>query len=480
MLRAKPTRIALTEDDLCYHIDSIFSRNNQLTKWHRQRTGSGNSYDGDDDEDGLFYDSDSFSVTETFYESQCDETQSQPLPSGNPQAPESTSGNQNTSTGASAGLRRPVTVRFLSPEPSPLSPNRSRSRNRNRGSVAIARNKRTQHVDAIEVPRVGGSHPRPSIPRPILSSTDWRRVRRAFPLTSPLTSLHPLPRNSLAPGRSQPTEAVLEANLAGLLSSLTVLPIRISRREGVVEQLENSRVAPLHGPYSIEQYSKAALPSDMKRTGQAKSITADRASDESGSSNSNSLTPEHKTGESLTEIASNSGDPALQHSAPEDGRKRSSRRRSGVSKALVTSDSQNEHIKHPRASARNTASRATQTDPDLAPSTQDGEDDAPHDLIDDPSDDDENNSLDETTEHENPQRHWQDLFVSAMFPEPDPPAFDATNQIRRGMQGHVSIPTSRGRGARNERGEIVHPTLVDATFFQEYVHQFLAELDRGL
>ncbi|KAL4794594.1 hypothetical protein BDV19DRAFT_184225 [Aspergillus venezuelensis] len=478
MLRAKPTRVALTEDDLCYHIDSIFARNNQLTKWHRQRTGSGNSYDGDDDEDGLFYDSDSFSVPETFYESECDETQSQPLPSGNPQEPESRSGNQNTTTGASSGHRRPVTVRFLSPEPSPLSPNRSGSRNRNRDSVAIARNKRTQHVDAIEIPRVGGSNSRPSIPRPFLSSTDWRRNRRAFPVTSPLPGLHPLPRNSLVPGPPQPTKAVLEANFAGFLPSLTVLPIRISRREGVVEQLENSRVAPLHGPHSIEQYPKAVLRSDMKRTGQAKSITADRASDESGPSNS--LTPEPETGASLTDIASNSGGPALQYPASKDGRKRSSWRRSGVSKAMVPSGNQDGHIKHPRASPRNTVSRATQTDSDLAPSTQNVEDDAPHDLIDGPLDDEENISLDETTEQENPQRHWQDLFISAMFPEPDPPAFDATNQILRGMQAHVSIPTNRGRGGRNERGEIVHPTLVDASFFQEYVHQLIAELDRAL
>ncbi|KAL4878693.1 hypothetical protein BJY04DRAFT_195427 [Aspergillus karnatakaensis] len=85
MLRSKPTCIALTEDDLRFHIDSIFSRNEQLVKWHQQRTGSGNSYDGDeDDEDGLFLESDSFSPPETLFESECDETQSQTMAGSGP------------------------------------------------------------------------------------------------------------------------------------------------------------------------------------------------------------------------------------------------------------------------------------------------------------------------------------------------------------------------------------------------------------
>ncbi|KAL4945439.1 hypothetical protein BDV06DRAFT_219272 [Aspergillus oleicola] len=471
MLRSKPTRIALTEDDLCYHIDSIFSRNEQLTKWHQQRTGSGNSYDGDDDEDGLFYDSDSFSVPETFYESECEETQSQPLTGGNPQETESRPGNRNTSTAVSSRRRRPVTVRFASPEPSPSTPTRSRNRDRNHNSVAIVRSERTEHF--IHPAHARSTHPRPIIPQSFLANTDWRRIKGAFPL-------HDLTPQSLilpSSGQSRPTEVVLQASLASLLSSITALPISISGREGAVESFENSRRAPLPGLSSMYPGTKAVFPPEMKPFRPTKSVAIARTSNESGSSEDH--TPEPTDGGCLTEKASNSGSATLQLPSPNDARKRSSRRRLSTFKETASSGNQEERSQDSRSSYYNTISRATQTSPDLAPPIQHEADDAPHDLDDHALGYRENVSLSETTEQPTDPRHWQDLFVSAMFPEPDAPEYDAMNQIRRGMQGYINVPGNRGRGARNERGQLVHPTLVDATFFQEYVHQLIAELDRA-
>ncbi|KAL2818839.1 hypothetical protein BJX63DRAFT_382930 [Aspergillus granulosus] len=81
-----------------------------------------------------------------------------------------------------------------------------------------------------------------------------------------------------------------------------------------------------------------------------------------------------------------------------------------------------------------------------------------------------------------PQQPWHDPFISAMFLEPTAPVYDPAEQARRGMRGIVSPPARRGRVARTQQGaagQLVHPAVVDATVFEEYVHQLIAELDRA-
>ncbi|KAL2854949.1 hypothetical protein BJY01DRAFT_204650 [Aspergillus pseudoustus] len=79
-----------------------------------------------------------------------------------------------------------------------------------------------------------------------------------------------------------------------------------------------------------------------------------------------------------------------------------------------------------------------------------------------------------------PQQPWQDPFISAMFPEATAPVYDPKDQARRGMRGINNPPARRGRIARTQHGmagQLVHPTMADATVFQEYVHRLIAELD---
>jgi hypothetical protein len=90
--------------------------------------------------------------------------------------------------------------------------------------------------------------------------------------------------------------------------------------------------------------------------------------------------------------------------------------------------------------------------------------------------------------------------MSAMFPEQTAPRYDPSDQARRGMVRIDNPPARRGRVARPQQGmvrcpsilyaialltacekagQLVHPTMVDATVFQEYVHQLITELDRA-
>ncbi len=224
MLRSKPTRVALTEDDLCYHIDSIFSRNDQLTEWHRQRTGSDNSYDGDDDEDGLFLDSDAFSQAETLFESECDET-------GQRMTAESSSRedlDQGHTRASVSSLRHPVSIRFATPEFSSLRPGADSDP---QPSQVILRNRRLpddsqlRSIQSVANPR--------SLPLPLqlalLSSTDWSRVRGGF-----TSQYHDRDPRVPSPRLSRPVEVVLDTSLASLLSSIIALHVRISGRESGV------------------------------------------------------------------------------------------------------------------------------------------------------------------------------------------------------------------------------------------------------
>lgn len=225
MLRSKPTSVALTEDDLCYHIESIFSRNDRLTKWHLQRTGSNNSYDGDDDEDGLFLDSDAFSQSETLFESECDETQQRMTPeSSSQEVPDQ----RHTRASVSLLCRPRASVRFASSETSALSPGADSDPQL---SQVVVRNLRPlDDPQLLSIQSVPDSH---SLPLPLqlalLSSTDWNRVRSGF--ASQYNDRDPrIP----SPRLSRPIEVVLDANLASLFSSIIALPIRIPGRESGV------------------------------------------------------------------------------------------------------------------------------------------------------------------------------------------------------------------------------------------------------
>lgn len=242
MLRSKPTRVALTEDDLCYHIDSIFSRNDQLTNLHRQRTGSDNSYDGDDDEDGLFLDSDAFSQSETLFESECDETQQRMTAE---ESPQEALDQIHTRASVSSLRRGPVSVRFASTESSPLSPGADSDPQL---SQVIVRNRRPALDDPgmCSIQSVSDPH---SLPLPLqlalLSSTDWNRVRGGF--TSQYNDREP---RVPSPRLSRPVEVVLDANIASLLSSITALPVRIFGRQSDVGLFGSGTMIPQ--PQSID------------------------------------------------------------------------------------------------------------------------------------------------------------------------------------------------------------------------------------
>ncbi|KAL4782430.1 hypothetical protein BJX76DRAFT_369193 [Aspergillus varians] len=483
MLRSKPTRVALTEDDLCYHIDSIFSRNNELTKWHRQRTGSGNSYDRDDDEDELFLDSDAFSLPETRLESECDETQSQSLADDTPQE---TPGERITSMSGSSCHVRPVSVHFISPEPSPS--------NSDSNSHAVVRSERALSNLQLYAIQSAPSAPRSlslALQLALLSSTDWNRVS----LGHAFTSQHnlPNPRSLVSPssGLSQPTEVILDASLSRLLSSIIALPVRISGYESGVKHSENSRKPPprlnrlaLDASMNLDvkpspmtkafdrpssrlpksqpiPWESAPPPAEMKRTHYTESESTGDGTHEPESSEVHTpepCTPKHKAKKRLTEIARNSGSAALQLTSPEDSEYHSTKKHLNTSTEPVSIDSRifqqssspdeyTKDVKH--FTYYDTVSRGTQTDLDMAFLERDVGD-KPADSIFDNLGRQENIVPSETAEQPSSQQQWQDPFITAMFQEPNAPVYDPTSHIRRGIQGYVNPPTSRGRTARNQ------------------------------
>ncbi|KAL3482329.1 hypothetical protein BJX99DRAFT_216826 [Aspergillus californicus] len=442
MLRFKPTRIALTEDDLCFHLDSIFSRHDQFAEWHRQPTESGTSYNGDnDDEDGLFLDSDTFSLPETLLDSECEDSESQTLTGNNPQ-----------------------------------------------GSIS--------HAQAIVGTNRARSPSSSSFPS-LLSNTD----RGTLSITHSLVWLN-----------FQPTDDVLVTRLARLFSPIIALSLRFSRHEGI-NKSENSRrtslplnssnldlwrdleakiplvykpfiLLPGHRPQNQLIHWKPAPPLPKMKRCRSKSASPD--GDQHGYIFSEVDVPETKGQGCVAESSSNSANAAPQYSTIQGSesctlKRHSSSPAGSVSSRTTESTSTeaeegncDEYIRGVRQSvSQQTVSRGTQTDPGSEiPSRAISR--AADKLI-------ENRFLrQENVNPDAPFQLIQDPFISTMFGEPSAEAYDATVQLHRRVEGHDTSRPRRGRAPRTQEGifdQLVHPTLVDAAMFQEYVHHLLAELD---
>ncbi|KAL4775342.1 hypothetical protein BDW60DRAFT_179934 [Aspergillus nidulans var. acristatus] len=490
MLRLKPTRITLTEDDLCYHMDSIFHRNHDLAIWHQKRKGSGNSYDGDEDEDEFSQNSDTDTIPESLPESECDEVQSQTLAGDNQLEFEPGEGNTNEDDGTSSHEQRRVTVRFALPNPSTSSSDK--------GSQLIRGGKA-----AIQPARSAHS-PHPSFWLALCSNAEVNKVNGVSTSQHNRPNINPLPLSL-----PRPIRVDLETYITNLLTSVTALPLRLSRHKSEITQPVNSRknLLPLNrlaydlwmkldakAPPAIT-FLESSRPSrspnielvlrryppqpKMKRTYRTESASTGKRShrEKSGVDRTTAI----KDQECLSARAPNSGSAAARLSPSKGhGSNPVKKRLSSTTENARRADPEDsENVGH--LADRDTISRGTQTESDLT-STLESE-------LDDESTDNplnnpgrqENIAPDNAAKRSPHQPVWQDPFISAMFPEPNSPAYDPTNRIRRGMQGYINPPTSRGSQARNDRGELVqmvHPTLVDARVYQEYVHRLIAELDR--
>ncbi|KAL4817988.1 hypothetical protein BDW67DRAFT_174325 [Aspergillus spinulosporus] len=507
MLRLKPTHITLTEDDLCYHIDSVFHRNHDLAIWHQKRKGSGNSYDGDEDEDEFSQDSDTDTISETPPESECDEVQLQMLAGNSQQEMEPGEGNTNADDGTSSHEQRPVSVRFALPEPSASSSDKSSDTS---SQVVRGGNAAIQPVGSAQSLHL-------SLWLALCLSANWNKVNGVS------TSQHNRPHiNSLPLSLPPSIQAVLDTYITNLLTSVTALPLRLSRHESEITQRGNSRknllpLTRLVYDLWIELDAKA-LPAiafldssppsrspnielvlrrypplpEMRRTYRTESASTGKKShrEKSGADRTTAI----KDQECLSASAPNSGSAAAQH-PPSKGHGSSpvKRRLNSATENARRADPNEGSENVSYLADRDTVSRGTQTDSDLT-STLKAELDI--EITDNPlcrglqafivfqqnnPGRQENIAPDNAAKRSPHQPVWQDPFISAMFPEPNSPAYDPTNRIRRGMQGYINPTTSRGSQARNGRGELiqmVHPTLVDAHVYQEYVHRLIAELDR--
>ncbi|KAL4741214.1 hypothetical protein BDV11DRAFT_203654 [Aspergillus similis] len=504
MLRLKPTRISLTEDDLCYHIDSLFHRNHDLAIWHQKRKGSGNSYDGDEDEDEFSQDSDNDTIPETSPESECDEVQSQTLVGDSQQEIEPGEGNTNADGGTPSHEQRPISVRFALPKPSTSSSDKNSQVIRG-GKAAIQ--------------PAGSARSLPlSLWLALCSSANWNRVNAISTLQYNRPNI-----NSLPLFLPWPIQVVLDTYITNLLTSVTALPLGISRHEdeitqpGISPKKKQSSIAfwfaydlwmkldakaspaiafldlspPSCSP-NIELVLRRYPPlSDMKRTYRTESASTGKKSqrEKSGAERTTAV----KDQDCLSARAPNSGGAGAQLPPPKGhGSSPVKRRLSSTTENArrADPDEDSENVGH--LADRDTVSRGTQTDSDLTstlkPELDNESMDNPlayrHSLSSQQNNPgrQENIAPDNATKRSPNPPVWQDPFISAMFPEPNSPAYDPTNRIRRGMQGYINPPTtSRGSQARNNRGELVqmvHPTLVDARVYQEYVHQLIAELDR--
>ncbi|KAJ0423760.1 hypothetical protein BJY00DRAFT_278279 [Aspergillus carlsbadensis] len=450
MLRPKPTCIALTEDDICYHLESILKRNDQLTKWYRQGAGSGSSYDGDDD-DGLFLGSDTPSLPESLFESDCDDSRSQPLANDDTQE-------NRTGEGEDEG---------------------DRDRDRNQGSQAMVRVERDPAMDTFGVPLLG-----------IPSNTSSRLLGQMF---TPQQCTHLFPHSlNYHPFALFPLRHVIFLNtLKRVFSSVTLVPLQLGQEILPIPQAENHHKAffmlsaqELPSVINPGQHAPSHLPRIKLIPWKASNLTnkmehAGHDGLASSCRDSHGLGPAEIN--ALLAATQNQGD-VRQPSPPQtiDPRsierrsstpKEAPRRRARKGKARATPDDANTK----NGSPENTVSRATQTDLDMGTQVQAN-----------------GNICNPLQEQENiapgggvnppPQQLWQDVFISAMFPEQTAPRYDPADQARRGMVRVDDPPARRGRVARPQQGmagQLVHPTIVDATVFQEYVHQLIAELDRA-
>ncbi|KAL4992559.1 hypothetical protein BDW68DRAFT_184088 [Aspergillus falconensis] len=490
MLRLKPTRITLTEDDLCYHIDSIFHRNHDLAVWHQKRKGSGNSYDGDEDEDGLSHNSDTDTIPDAPPESECDEAQSQTLAGDGQQEIQPGEGITDANGETSSHEQRPISVRFALPEPSGSSSD-SDSRVVVRGGKAV-------------IWPAGSPHSLPlSFWLAPFPSTNWNRANGV-----PISQHNNPSLNSLRLSLPRPNQLALDTYIASLFSLVTALPLRFSRRESEITQSVNSRRSlvplnrlthdlwvklnakappaiafldpstPSHSPYIQLVLQTSPRPPEMKRTHRTES--ASRGNKLHKEKSGEDRTIETKDQECLSARAPNSGSAASQL-PPSKGHGSSSVKRrlsSPTEKARrVDRDEDSKNVGH--IADCNTVSRGTQTDSDqtstMGPDMDDISTDNPLAFIvyqQNSPGRQENIAPGKIADRTLDQPVWQDPFISAMFPEPNAPAYDPTNRIRRGMQGYVNPPTT------NRLVQMVHPTLVDARVYQEYVHRLIAELDR--
>ncbi|CEL07515.1 hypothetical protein ASPCAL10672 [Aspergillus calidoustus] len=452
MLRPKPTCIALAEDDVCYHLESILKRKDQFTKWYRQSAGSGSSYDGDDD-DGLFLDSDTLSLPESLFESDCDDSRSPPL--GNDDTQEN-----RTGQGEDEGT--------------------DRDRDRIQDFQAIVRVERDLAKNTIGVLLLG-----------IPSNPSSRLLGQMF---TPQQCTH-LFAHSLNhhPAALFPLRLAIFSNtLERVFSSVIPVPLQLGEEEILpIPQAESyhkalfllsaqelppvinpRQHAPSHLPrIKLIPWKASHLTNNMEHAGQDGPASSSRDSHGLGPNEINAL----------LEATQNHSD-ARQPSPPQTIDPRSIERRSNTpkeapksrakkGKARATSDDANTKNGGPK----NTVSRATQTDPDMGTHVQANGD------MRNPLQGQENIAPGGGASPP-PQQLWQDVFMSAMFPEQTAPRYDPSGQARRSMVRIDNPPARRGRVARPQQGmagQLVHPTMVDATVFQEYVHQLIAELDRA-
>ncbi|KAL2793638.1 hypothetical protein BJX66DRAFT_305669 [Aspergillus keveii] len=470
MLRPKPTCIALSEDDVCYHLESFLKRNDQLTKWYRQGAGSGSSYDGGDDDDGLFLDSDTLSLPESLFESDCDDSRSQPH------------ANDDTQENRTGGAE---------------DEGRARDRDRNQDSQAIVRVERDPAKNTFGVPLLG-----------IPSNTSSRLLGQMF---TPQQCTHLFPHSlNHQPLALFPLRHAISSNtLERVFSSVISVPLQLGQKEILpIPQAESHnraffllsarelppvinprQHAPSHLPrIKLIHWKASHLTNNMEHTGQDGSASSSRDSHGLGPNEINAL----------LEATQNHGD-TRQPSPPQTIDPRSIERRSNTpteaprgrakkGKARATSDDANTK----NGSPKNTVSRATQTDPGMGTHVQ-------ADIRQSPLQEQENIAPGGGASPP-PQQLWQDVFMSAMFPEQTAPRYDPSDQARRGMVRVDNPPARRGRVPRPQQGmvrcpsilyaialltacektgQLVHPTMVDATVFQEYVLQLITELDRA-
>ncbi|KAL3455299.1 hypothetical protein BJX64DRAFT_272658 [Aspergillus heterothallicus] len=455
MLRPKPTHIALTEDDVCYHLEGIFKRNNQLTKWHRQGAGSGSSYDGDDD-DGLFLDSDTLSLPETLFESDCDDTRSQDLADTDTQENRTTGGygdgsrvnNSNTDTGQL--------------------------------SQAVVRVERHPMKDELTLPWG------PLIGLP--PNTDKKLLSGLF---TQQQHIHLSPHSlSCQPFTIHPQNYVrLKTTFERVFLLETAVSLQILLKEGPSQEGSHRLFFPLSAqdyPPVIKLFQ--CTPSEsfkIKFTSWRASQPATKMShtnfEDLASKGQNPLVLEPNEVNALVEVTHGElGQPSLSRSMdsrstggqtntpgePIDSQFKSKKKGAGGGGAKVVAS----------LSPENTISRGTQTDSGLVKHMYTASGTASN------QPQEQENIAPTRANRPSPQQSWQDPFISAMFPEPTAPPYDPADQARRGMRGIPNPPTRRGRGARTQQAStsnLVHPTMIAATVFQEYVHELIAELDRA-
>ncbi|KAL5340101.1 hypothetical protein BJX70DRAFT_362188 [Aspergillus crustosus] len=455
MLRSKPTCVALTEDDLGYHIDSIFSRNEQLTKWHRERTGSGNSYDGDDDEDGLFLDSDSFSLPETLLDSECDETQSHLQARDSPGESEDQRGspldqdNNSLAVNEAGALDNPQRHVMDSAQDSHSRHN----------SLQLALWP-SEHSPLLALPNT-------VLPQPYNDPDDTGILTRLLAnlfleLTGHFFNIQELANTCKVSTSPNNMDRNLWTSVNGPRHSNT-LPVEYppSHLPGIQLTPQNHTLSSLY---------------TMEYSNHMGSKTANKEPQESEIRNTSTFKPEPQG--FLTGMPFDHASTTHQLSLSQHSPNCSTKRRGSLSNDTVIERGWEEDPRKISSLHQNTVSRATQT--------EEGPINTVNEMVGGIRQDQlgahENIAPGQPTGQHPSARSFQDPFISAMFPEFGAPIHDITDQYRRSVQGHVNQPSERGRANRNPDGalgQLVHPTMVDASVFQEYVDRLTSELDRA-